>query len=498
VTETAGYRVVVLLLVLAGLPTGSALGGPVVSQDGPPEATSTSTNATQLVERVTVERVQSNASMVEATITYRIPANVTRLVFGIETAAVTVEDTHQFDQRGRQTYEWTGDGTVGNVTVRYPAGEGFYLDDRHLGAVDWTDEWALVLRPETRTRWAFEGSNPGLRYVFNATGGVAGEEFAYLGPHQVLTGADGQVKLVLPDSAQPITRPASIMDAVTYASRLELRDEERTSTLFVAPTTGAMWSPDGLAVGADARLSATMAASGNGNPWVHEYVHTQQRRRATTPATRWLDEGTAQYYGALVGLQRGDTDPDAFRQLLSSGSRYSSVVLADPRTWQRTSADYRKGALVAAELDVRIRTATAGNATFADVMRRWARSETFGTGDFTAAVEAVAGPEVRALAVEYTETNATPPLRSPERYEAVLGGSLPERPGTNQSDPEPSGARETTRTTAQPSAVNRTASHSKHATNGDGSGFGPLVAILSLLLVAVGFGQIVSIQNRKF
>ncbi|MBX0285594.1 hypothetical protein EGH22_04600 [Halomicroarcula sp. F28] len=462
------------------------------SQDEAPTATDPSTNATQVVEQVTIERVESNSSMVEATITYRIPANVTQLVFRIETAAVTVEDTHQFDQRGSQTYEWTGNGTIGNVTVRYPAGEGFYLDDRHLGAVDWTDEWALVLRPETRTRWAFEGSNPGLRYAFNATDGIAGEEFAYLGPHQVLTGADGQVRLVLPDSAQPITRPASIMSAVTYASRLELRDEERPSTLFVVPTTGAMWSPDGLAVGADARLSATMEASGRGNPWVHEYVHTQQRRRATTPATRWLDEGTAQYYGALVGLQRGETDPDAFRQLLASGSRYSSVVLDDPQTWQRTTANYRKGALVVAELDIRIRNATGGNATFADVMRRWSASETFGSEDFTSAVEAVAGPEVRAQAVQYTETNATPPLRSPESYEALLGESLPERPGTNQSDSEPpgvsAGATETpTRTTAQASTARQTKSQSKRATNGDGPGFGPGVALLSVLLVAVGF-----------
>lgn len=306
-----------------------------------------------------------------------------------------------------------------------------------------------------------------------------------------MTGAEGDVRLVVPDSAQPISRPASILSAIEYATRWELREEAQKSTLFVVPTAGAQWNPDGLAVGTDARLSASMDASSGMNPWVHEYVHTQQRRTVITPTTRWFDEGTAQYYGALVGLQRGKTDATEFRSLLSRGSTYDSVVLADSQTWETTAADYRKGALVAAELDIRIRNATGGNATFADVMRHWSRSKTFAAEDFFSTVESLSGPDVRAFAERYTQTNATPPLRSPETYQEVLGESISDQPGAKENGSNetsvPSFEAERSETTETHATDKQKTASMHQLSEADGAGFVPELAVLSVIVILAGY-----------
>lgn len=158
-SKIVDYRLVVIV-VLAGVLALSALTGPVsatgATDTQSPTITNLSTDTDPIVEQITVKRVQSDSSMIEATITYQIPKTVTQLVFGIESSVVAVQDTEHFNQRSEQIFEWTGNGTTGSVTVRYPAQEGFYLDEQYFGAVGWTEEWALVLRPETRTSWKFE------------------------------------------------------------------------------------------------------------------------------------------------------------------------------------------------------------------------------------------------------------------------------------------------------------------------------------------------------
>jgi hypothetical protein len=219
-----------------------------------------------------------------------------------------------------------------------------------------------------------------------------------------------RLRLIVPHAADPAAAPGRILDALTAASeRLAIGGRNRTVTAFVAPTAGVTWAHRGLSLGPDARVNDAATLSDPTNVWVHEYVHTRQDRSATTPATEWLLEATAEYYALALAFERGAVDFRAYRDVLERGigGDAAGAVLADPATWTG-DAQYRKGALVVAALDRRIRT--SNGATFQAVLRAWNErtSEPFDADAFAAAVEAAGGPAARAAAVSYTQTSATP------------------------------------------------------------------------------------------
>jgi len=137
-----------------------------------------------------------------------------------------------------------------------------------------------------------------------------------------------------------------------------------------APTDGVEWGVRGLQVGdADLWVRDGEPAGTAADVWTHEYVHTRQAYR-TDASGRWITEASATYYAALFALDRGDADFEAFEGTLARGASGpdASAVLADPGTWER-NPDYTKGALVAGEIDRRLRVATDGSASLATVLR---------------------------------------------------------------------------------------------------------------------------------
>lgn len=214
--------------------------------------------------------------------------------------------------------------------------------------------------------------------VVGETGGIL-----YLGEYDEWsrTTDDGQrIRLVVPDVARLTPEPAAVVEALARAAtELDVGTEHDSMLAVAAPTRGVDWShrgiggDDGFWVRDDLRLDSSTFG---GSPWLHEYVHTRQRfRDELTPATTWLTEAVASYYGAVLCFRQGlfsfERLLDQVRSRTSPGS--SRGPLTDRTEFtddNENHLDYRKGSRVLAALDCKIQDDTAGRATFENVFRQ--------------------------------------------------------------------------------------------------------------------------------
>lgn len=214
--------------------------------------------------------------------------------------------------------------------------------------------------------------------VVGETGGIL-----YLGEYDEWsrTTDDGQrIRLVVPDAARLNPEPAAVVAALARAATdLDVGTEHDSMLAVAAPTRGVDWShrgiggDDGFWVRDDLRLDLSTFG---GSPWIHEYVHTRQRfRDELTPATTWLTEAVASYYGAVLCFRQGlfsfERLLDQLRSRTSPGP--ARGPLTDPtgfRNDDQNHLDYAKGRRVLAALDCKIQDDTAGRATFENVFRQ--------------------------------------------------------------------------------------------------------------------------------
>ncbi|AUX08094.1 putative glycyl aminopeptidase [Halalkaliarchaeum desulfuricum] len=371
-----------------------------------------------------------------ATTRFAVPDRVSRIEVTLPTEAKSVEATG-FETDDGTTYEW--DGSTDEPWLRYRvdanrtsepgplAGDGDHL------FVD-TDEWGLVRVPNLRVGWGWRGADVRLHRETAVDGeGAAGDVVAYLGPgEEHVREAHGQrFRLVVPEAADMEEPPEAVLDAFADGSDA-LRVGSRDPSVFVvaAPTDDVAWAVRGLQTGpADMWVRDLERLDDPENVWMHEYVHSRQGYQAN-PSARWFTEGSATYYAALLTLERGDVDFDTFRRVLARGERspQSGSVLADPTTWQN-NADYTKGALVAGEVDRRVRLATDGEATLATVFRGMnARDEPVDGAAVLGLVDDAGGSAVAAEADRFTTTEAVPSMWDREAHDEAFG-RLPARIG---------------------------------------------------------------------
>ena len=339
---------------------------------------------------------------------------------------------------------WAWDGETTNPSLRYTldanetveeagplAGEGAYR------FVD-TGEWALVRTPRVRGRWSYTGQREGQvrlereRVVDGP--GVASQAMAFLGDHESYAREAGgqRYRLIVPDAATLAASPDEVFGVFADASvALPVGARDETVVAFAAPTDGVSWGVRGLQAGErDLWVRDVESAGTATDVWTHEYVHTRQAYQ-TEASGRWITEASATHYAALFALGRGAADFDEFEATLARGEREpaASTVLADPDTWERRP-DYTKGALVAGEIDRRLRTATNGAASLATVIRELNEAgEPITNDDILDAVEAVAvegtdvatAAEIRAEAERLTTTRASAAMWDQQTHAAAFG-----------------------------------------------------------------------------
>ncbi|WP_313693662.1 hypothetical protein [Halorarum halobium] len=362
---------------------------------------------------------------------------------------------------GPNEFEWDGETASPTVTYRAPAnrtaGAGQFSPTARFRTARDTDRgsdapaaefasapgeqylfvdagpWALVRTPSPSVHWRYSGDQFSLDRTTGVAGeGAIGERIAFLGPHEVHTRrANGQTfRLVVPEAAEPAERPAAVLDALAGASgTLRIGDRDQSVFLVAAPAGPGDpdWAVRGLQTGdADVWVRAGERLDTPDSPWLHEYVHTRQAFQPTR-SSRWLVEGSADYYAALLALRQDRIDFGDFAADLARGERdpYADAVLAEPATWEsgpRVGGQYVKGALVTGELDRRIRLATNGSATFASVLSRLnARGDPVTDGTVRATVADLAGDSTADATERYTRTDAVPEMWSRPAHEAAFG-----------------------------------------------------------------------------
>lgn len=363
--------------------------------------------------------------------TFTIPDRVVSLTISVPEKA-TMNEADGFSKEGERTWKWDGETT--SPTLSYAmdanetaeqggplAGEGSYL------FVD-TGDWALVRRPSVGLSWRQRGQQSitiSRNLAVDGEGAVGGET-AYLGPYEEYTEqAHGQTfRLIVPEAAAMVEEPETVFDSVASASSaLQVGDRDETVFMVAAPTTDVSWAVQGLQLGErDFWVRDVQQVDDVENVWVHEYVHTRQSFK-TEASAKWLTEATATWYAARYSLKDGEVSFDTFERFLSQGSQGppSQSVLAQPTTWQN-NAQYRKGSLVAGELDRRIRLESEQGASLQTVFRALNdRSEPVSNEDVLDAVETAAGTSTRDAAAKFTATKAAPEMWDRDDHETAFG-----------------------------------------------------------------------------
>ncbi|GAB7008716.1 hypothetical protein [Halorubrum trueperi] len=326
------------------------------------------------------------AGTVGVTTRARVPDRVTELEVTVLSANDEPIAADGFERAadsdsGATVWAWDGETAAPSLTYAMDANDTVEEDGplAASGTYRFVDagDWALVQAPRIGASWSYTGEYDGQvrldRENVVAGEGAASQSMAFLGEHEEhVHEADGQrYRLIVPDAADPAASPAEVFDAFDSASaalRVGALDDEVFAV--AAPTGEVSWAVRGLQTGnADLWVRDVEPAGTADDVWTHEYVHTRQAFRTETSG-RWITEASATYYAALFALDRGEAGFDEFERTLARGEREpdASAVLADPGTWEG-NADYTKGALLAGEIDRRLRLATDGGASLATVVR---------------------------------------------------------------------------------------------------------------------------------
>ncbi len=380
---------------------------------------------------------------VEVVLRFEVPEPVVGLRTTPPEGATVVESTgfEPADEDGDDPDgEHAWDGTTRSPTLTYIAPANRTFREGGFMFVD-TGEWAVVERPGPTVAWRWDGAERvALDRTTTAEAGIAGERFAFLGAHEVDTrkAGDETITIVVPAVASPTESTDAVHGALGDAAKhLDVSGENDRVFVVVVPT-GDWWGVRGLQFGSsDAWVRDDSRLDDPDNVWVHEYVHTRQDYEANEEL-RWFAEATAVYYAALLSYERGDVEYGAFRDRLASGERspHSDDVLADPGTWTR-GPDYHKGALVAADLDRRIRLASDGERDLRDVFRAMNEHEgTVTQSEFLRFVEEAGGPEVREVAREHTETTSGPTTWDERTHRETFGLTAPRMEYRLAEDPD--------------------------------------------------------------
>jgi len=410
-----------------------------VGATGPTAATANATTAV-LAGRQADTTIDATARLaltpaepgtVQVELTFDVPTQVTALVVTLPDEA-TVTDTSGFAETS-EGYEWRGDGepalTYTLDANRSQAAEGPLTGDGQYSFVD-AGPWALLRKPGFGARWEWRGTPEVTleRSVTTAGSGAVGDTMVYLGPHEehVRVAHDQRFRLIVPTAADLSVSPEAILGSFANASA-ELRVGDRDPEVFAvaAPTGSVGWTARGLQTGdADFWVRDREPLATPENVWLHEYVHTRQAfSRDVSSSARWLTEGMANYYAAVLTLERGQIGFESFSRELELGqeSRYDRSILAAPDTWARYT-DYEKGALVAGELDRRIRLATGRVNSLGNV---WAQlnsaEDPVDQATLRDAIRTTTNESVATGLADLVTTRTVPPMWSREQHRAAFG-----------------------------------------------------------------------------
>ena len=395
-------------------------------------------------QRVTLSLTPDDPGRVRVVYRYEFPSYLRSFRARLD-PRTTLRSTDGFAHEN-DTFVWDGTTAQPTITVDYRVNQttADTGPDRHLeGAFERrrlhdaqstaetgllfadTGAWALLAVPRYSADWRYPSDRPAptLRQRVRTDGpGVVGTDVAFLGRHTVSerTAHGQQFRLIVPRAADLRPSPAAVLNATSAASdALRVGGRDERVSLFAAPA-GPDWAVRGLQTGeTDAWVRADEPVTTPGNVWLHEYVHTRQSY-TTTDETRWVTEGSADYYAASLSLRQGLVDFEAFARTLQRGrvARVENTVLTRRETWG-THGNYHVGALVAGTLDRRVRE--TGSGSFDRVVAAMNDADDpFGAADLAATLRGLGGDSLATTADRYTTTTDRPPVWNQSLHATVF------------------------------------------------------------------------------
>ena len=306
---------------------------------------------------------------------FTVPDRVVSLRTAIP-ARANVTTLDGFDRSNETIYEWDGRTEAPSISYTLDVNEtGSRASVAANGSLLFADtgDWALFRRPATSSSWEYRGREDldSERRSRTVGPGATGEWLVYLGDvavHQRTV--DNQTfRLVTPAAATLEERPERILNGLERAAT-DLEVDGRAETIFAvaAPTDGVPWAVRGITAGqTDFWVGADESLATPENVWIHEYVHTRQYYRAANE-TRWTREAFPTYYAAVQAMKHQPVTFEEFADSLARGNNDSAgVTLSEPATWA-SGSQYDRGALVAGQIDRRIRTASGGERSLHTIM----------------------------------------------------------------------------------------------------------------------------------
>lgn len=376
-------------------------------------------------ETITYRLLPSRPGYVEMELSYEVGHYVDYLNVNLPSNARVKPGSEtpgfEADSGGEGMYDWDRESRTARLTVIAAVNQrGANGYDSFAGS-----DWALFEKPYVISYYQFDGeieqfgmaATRSLSRARFEGDGHSTQRFVYVGPHSTRTiEADGQtIDVVIPEAAD-VSAEWDEVEAALRFGKTALADWENTPgslTIFVAPEPFRL---GGSASGSE-RWGYTMwvhqdvPAVDSRSAWLHEYAHLHQGFAVGEDSRmKWIVEGSAEYYAALLSYRHGAVSSEAFyREIHDVPGPYRSVVLAEESEWSQ--AQYDKGGRVLAALDVKIRQETDGERSLATVMRRMNTHEGEVTyEDFRRIVVDVGGESLGAWTDEYVLTSALPPF----------------------------------------------------------------------------------------
>lgn len=356
---------VALLLLLSSIAAGVAVGGAAAThgEEG---------DGKQLVEIQTFTAENTPTGKVEVELRYHIGRDIEGLEVFLPGDTVTdVVETDGFSETAEpNVYEWDERTQQPSLRVVAEVNESVSLRGE-LDAVS-TANWTLTSRLQTGFSWLAENPEEVTwdRELRTGGSGVASDAMVYLGEYDRYTfgSSDERFQLVVSAATErEIAVNETRAALVTSSDQLSVGEKSEQVTVYVVPNP---MRSGGRAIESDIWVHEKTVAPVRPTLF-HEYVHTRQENSLDASA-RWTAEAEGEYYGYLLALQQGKIGYVEFHDRFEGAddrSEYSSVVLAEPDTWNNSTADYDYGGLVIARWDAQIRNASGGTGSYEDVLR---------------------------------------------------------------------------------------------------------------------------------
>lgn len=351
----------IIVLGVVGAPTAGA------STPAAAAATDSVEQSPTIVANYTFALTPDRPGQVVATLRFELPDTVDEFRATVPDAA-TVRSLEGFERGDGGMLQWDGRESAPTLRFDWNVSQRAVNSDA-AESVD-TGSWALLTRPDVDTRWQYTDAEPDYRVEMSVGGkGVGDGKIAYLGPHDVERAAthNQTIDVVLPKAVERFD-PEALRMIERASTDLRVGARSPSVTVFVVPRSVSFPGYIGFEHRNAFWIRAGAPVRSASNLWVHEYIHARQAYQPTT-AMEWLDEGAADYYAALVTYRAGAISFEEFYRFVAP-SYYGDEALTNRSSWPAQKVEYRKGRLVVAALDAKLRQASDGNRTFQDIYRR--------------------------------------------------------------------------------------------------------------------------------